>query len=64
MSKIDEIIESDKMEIDTALNVLINAIQANYDNFNNFDKYLIGKSLSTFKSYYEDKQDIIIKFTK
>jgi hypothetical protein len=64
MSKMDEIIDSERIDIETALNILINAVQEKYDKFSDIDKYLIGKSLSTFRSYYESKEDIIIKFNK
>ena len=64
MSKIDEIVNSERLDIETAMNILINAVQDKYDEFNDTDKYLIGKSLSTLLSYYESKEDIIIKFNK
>ena len=62
--KLENIIVSERMDIETALNVLINSVQSKYDEFSYIDKYLIGKSLSTFLSYYESKEDIIIKFKK
>ena len=46
------------------MNILINAVQDKYEEFSDIDKYLIGKSLSTFLSYYESKEDIVIKFKK
>lgn len=64
MSKIDEIVNSERLDIETAMNILINAVQDKYDEFSDTDKYLIGKSLSTLLSYYESKEDIIIKFNK
>ena len=62
--KLEKIINSDRMDVETAMNILINAVQDKYDEFIDLDKYLIGKSLSTFLSYYESKEDIIIKFNK
>jgi len=64
MDRLENIINSDRMEIETAMNILINAVQEKYDEFSDIDKYLIGKSLSTFRSYYESKEDITIKFNK
>jgi hypothetical protein len=46
------------------MNILINAVQAHYDSFSDLDKFLISKSLSTFKSYADSKEDIVIKFSK
>ena len=61
---LEKIINSERMEVETAINVLINAVQDKYEEFSDIDKYLIGKSLSTFLSYYESKEDIVIKFKK
>jgi hypothetical protein len=63
-NKLEEIINSERMDVETSMNILINAVQDKYDEFSDVDKYLIGKSLSTFLSYYESKEDIIIKFNK
>jgi hypothetical protein len=63
-NKLEEIINSERMDIETSMNILINAVQDKYDEFSDVDKYLIGKSLSTFLSFYESKEDIIIKFNK
>ena len=52
------------MDIETSMNILINAVQSKYDEFSDIDKYLIGKSLTTFLSYYKSKEDIVIKFKK
>ena len=59
-----DIINSEIMDIETSMNILINAVQSKYDEFSDIDKYLIGKSLSTFLSYYKSKEDIVIKFKK
>jgi hypothetical protein len=63
-NKLEEIINSERMDVETSMNILINAVQDKYDEFSDVDKYLIGKSLSTFLSFYESKEDIIIKFNK
>ena len=62
--EISNIINSEKLDIRTAMNILINAIQVSYDkeHFNDFDRYLINKSLTTFKHYADSKEDIVIKF--
>ena len=62
--RLDDIINSEIIDIETSMNILINAVQEKYDEFSDIDKYLIGKSLSTFLSYYESKEDIVIKFNK
>ena len=64
MDNLENIIKSERMDIETALNVLINSIQSKYDEFSDIDKYIIGESLSTFLSYYESEEDIIIKFNR
>ena len=48
--RLDDIINSEIMDIETSMNILINAVQSKYDEFSDIDKYLIGKSLSTFLS--------------
>lgn len=63
-NEIERLVSSDNLDIRTAMNILINAIQVSYDrdHFNDFDRYLINKSLTTFKYYADTGQDIIIKF--
>jgi hypothetical protein len=63
-NRINEIVNSERIDIETSLNILINAVQNKYDEFSDIDKYLIGKSLSTFLSHYKSKEDIVIKFKK
>ena len=62
--EIARLVSSDKLDIRSAMNILINAIQISYDkdHFSDFDRYLINKSLTTFKHYADTKQDIIINF--
>ena len=57
--EIARLVSSDKLDIISAMN-----IQVSYDkdHFNDFDRYLINKSLTTFKHYADTKQDIIINF--
>lgn len=62
-NRINDAIESERLDLTTSLNILINAVQVNYDSFSELDKFLICKSLSTFKYYAESKQDIVIKFS-
>ena len=63
-NRINEIVNSERIDIETSMNILINAVQDKYEEFSDIDKYLIGKSLSTFLSYYKSKEDIVIKFKK
>ena len=63
-NNVENIINSERIDIELSLNILINAVQSKYDEFNDIDKYFIGKSLSTFLSYYKSKEDIVIKFNK
>jgi|LakMenEpi03Aug12_release.lakeMendotaPanAssembly.Ray.scaffolds.fasta_scaffold1356176_2 hypothetical protein len=62
--KLKEIINSDKLDITLTMNILINAVKANWEKFNTVDKFLIGKSLQTIEYYFEKKEDIVIKFKK
>jgi len=45
------------------MNILINAVQVSYDkeHFNDLDRYLIAKSLTTFKDLADKQEDIVIK---
>jgi hypothetical protein len=63
-NKINDAVESERLDLATSINILINAVQAHYDSFSDLDKFLISKSLSTFKSYADSKEDIVIKFSK
>lgn len=62
--KIKEIASSEKMDVELALNILINAVGKNYKDFSKIDKWIIGKSLETFQWYYDNSTDITIKFDK
>jgi hypothetical protein len=62
--KLIEIVNSEKMDIELAINILINSVGNNYDKFSKIDKWLIGRSLKTFQWYYDNEKDIVIKFDK
>ena len=62
--KLIEIVNSEKMDIELAINILINSVGNNYDKFSKIDKWLIGRSLQTFQWYYDNEKDIVIKFDK
>lgn len=62
--KLQEIINSDTIDIQLALNILINSVSVNYNNFSKIDQYLISKSLECIKNHYDNKQDFCIKFEK
>jgi hypothetical protein len=61
--EISNIVNSEKLDIRTAMNILINAVQVSYDkeHFNDLDRYLIAKSLTTFKDLADNQEDIVIK---
>lgn len=63
IDEINELINTEKLDATTSMNILINAIQVSYDkeHFNDLDRYLIGKALNCFKEYIEKEEDIVIK---
>ncbi len=63
IEEINELLKAEKLDPTTAMNILINAVQVSYDkdHFNDLDRYLIAKSLNTFKSYADSGEDIVIK---
>ena len=63
LKEIEEIVNAEKIEPTTALNILINAIQITFDSekFNDLDKYLISKALSCFKGYVDSGENFTIK---
>jgi len=63
IDEVNELIQAEKLDATTSMNILINAIQVSYDkeHFNDLDRYLIGKALNCFKEYIEKEEDIIIK---
>lgn len=65
IDEINDLIKAEKIDPTTAMNILINAVQVSYDkeHFNDLDRYLIAKSLTTFKDLSEKGEDIVIKTT-
>jgi len=63
LDEINEILKSETLDSTTAMNILINAVQVSYDkeHFNDLDRYLIVKALTTFKLIADKQEDIIIK---
>lgn len=63
IKEIEEIVQAEKIEPTTALNILINAIQVTFESekFNELDKFLIAKALTCFKSYVDSGENFIIK---
>lgn len=62
--KFSEIVNSDRIEIELAMNILINAVASNWDNYSSADKYLIGRVFETFQYHYDHKLDLTIKFSE
>jgi hypothetical protein len=60
--KLNEIINFDKIDMGLAMNILFNSISVNWDNFNDVDKFLIGKAFQTIQYYADKKEDIVISF--
>ena len=63
VDEINELIKAETLDTTTAMNILINAVQVSYDkeHFNDLDRYLIAKSLTTFKDLSDKQEDIVIK---
>ena len=63
VNEINELIKMEKFDATTAINILINAVQASYDkeHFNDLDRYLIAKALTCFKEASDGGNDIVIK---
>ena len=63
MKEIQEILDAEKIEPTTALNILLSAINSSFDkdHFNDLDRALIGKALLTFKDLVETGEDFLIK---
>ena len=62
--RINNAIDCEILDLETCMNILINATQQNFQKFSDLDRFLISKSLSTFKWYAENKKDLVIKFSK
>jgi hypothetical protein len=63
IKEIEEIVQAEKIEPTTALNILINAVQVTFESekFNDLDKFLIAKALTCFKDYVDSGENFIIK---
>jgi len=63
INQINELVNSDKIDPTTALNIIVNAVTVCYDSetFNELDKMLISKALSCFKSNVDLGEDFLIK---
>jgi hypothetical protein len=63
MEEINDLLKKETFDTTTAMNILINAVQVSYDkeHFNDLDRYLIVKSLTTFKLIADKQEDIVIK---
>ena len=63
IDEINDLLKAETLDTTTAMNILINAVQVSYDkeHFNDLDRYLIAKSLTTFKDLADKQEDIVIK---
>ncbi len=63
MEEVKALVDAERLEPTTAMNILINAVQVAFDSemFNDLDKYLIAKSLNSFKEYVDRGEDIVLK---
>ena len=63
IDEINDLIKAESLDTTTAMNIIINAVQVSYDkeHFNDLDRYLIAKSLTSFKELSDKGEDIVIK---
>lgn len=63
IDEINEILQSEEISGNVALNILINAVQVCYDKdiFNDLDKYLVAKAFDCFKRHIDRNEDLVIK---
>ena len=63
LDEINELIQAEKLDPTTSMNILINAVQVSYDkeHFNDLDRFLIAKALTCFKSFVDSGEDFVIK---
>jgi hypothetical protein len=63
MEEVKALVDAESIEPTTAMNIIINAVQVAFDSemFNDLDKYLIAKSLNSFKEYVDKGEDIVLK---
>jgi hypothetical protein len=62
MEEVKSLVEAEKLDPTTSLNIIINAVQLVFDSelLNDLDRYLIAKSLTCFKNHVEAGEDIVI----
>lgn len=63
LEEVKSLVEAETLDTTTAMNIIVNAVQVAFDSemFNDLDKYLIAKSLNTFKDYVDKGEDIVLK---
>jgi len=63
MDEIKQLVEAESLDTTTSMNIIINAVQVAFNSelFNDLDRYLIAKSLNTFKEYVDRGEDVVIK---
>jgi hypothetical protein len=62
IDEINELIQAEKLDPTTSMNILISAVQASYDkdHFNDLDRYLIAKALNCFKEKVDSGENFTI----
>ena len=62
INEINELIQAEKLDPTTSMNILINAVQVSFDkpHFNDLDRYLIGKALNCFKEKVDAGENFTI----
>jgi len=63
IEEINSLLKAESLDTTTAMNIIINAVQVSYDkdHFNDLDRYLIVKALTTFKEIADRQEDIVVK---
>lgn len=63
LDEVNALIQAEKLDPTTAMNILINAVQVSYEkeHFNDLDRYLIAKALTCFKEFVDKGEDFTIK---
>lgn len=63
IDEINELVQAEKLDPTTSINILINAVirYLDKDHFNDLDRYLITKSLTCFKDLVEAGEDFTIR---
>jgi hypothetical protein len=62
INEINELIQAERLDPTTSMNILINAVQVSYDkdHFNELDRYLIAKALNCFKEHVDAGENFTI----